>query len=151
MHVESTITEIQVPSVLADFEAGDKVACARLNNASLIGTVVSVEQDSMWINIASSGPKPMKVTNTGMENIFHVSRWRKVPDQKLIEPGSIMSTNDRRYMASLNDREFFVVTTMVPWQLIVLRSLEDIDSTIQFDDFAYGNLDEYLQYWELED
>lgn len=153
MHLESTVTEIQVPSVVTDFEPGDKVACAQPEKVSVIGTVVSVADDSITINIAKPGNEPfhLKVLASGSKGMFRISRWRKVPDETLIQPGSILSTNDRRWMATLNEREFFKVTTMVPGQLLVMHSLEDHDFQVKFDDFAYGNLDEYLQYWELED
>lgn len=150
MSTLSATTEVEVPSVLDDFEPGDKVAYARINNSSLIGTVMSVETQVMWVNIGGSQRQPLRVGISGPENMFNVKRWRKIPDDMLIEVGDTMSTTDRRYMASLNSREFFEVTEIAAGKFIVLRSLEDGDSKIKFDDFAYGSLDEYLQYWELE-
>lgn len=152
MTSRSTANEVPVPSILADFEPGDRIYCRCLNFLTHFGGVISVDDDSMMVYIWSLGDEPQKISGTGSpvddEDIFHISRWRKMPDASNLKVGDVLSTTLPYYVSSFGEREFFTVSEVVPGSKLVLQEKGNESRFIELSGF--GGLDTYLQYWDLE-
>lgn len=152
MTSRSTANEVRVPSILADFEPGDKVYCRYKNFLTHFGGVISVEDDSMMVYIWTLGDEPQKIRGLGVpvddEDIFHISRWRKMPDAAELKKGDVLSTTLPYYVLSFGSREYFTVAEVVPGRKVVLHARDNSGRVITLTEI--GSLDAYLQYWELE-
>ena len=146
------LKEMTLCSILEDFEYGDKIFHhEKEGDYTLIGTVTSIEDDYFLAQISGSGGNPTEITMTGdSSNPFHLSQWRKLPNEALIKPGDIMSTIFPGYLSVPSGREHFTVTKIEPGKYVCLQSLANEYHSLEFDDDEYGSLDQYLQHWELE-
>lgn len=147
-------SEIPSPSILDDFEEGDKVFTQKKKPGDRftdIGIVVSVESDHMWVSFPNGGSTPRRITTTGyLQSPFHLSHWRKMPNDELIQKGNIISTSFPGYLSVPNGRESFVVTKIIPGEALNLKSLKNPYHTLQFDSSEYDSLEQYLQHWQIE-
>lgn len=150
MSARSSANEIQLPSLLDDFEPRDRICFQGSNNLVRFGSVLDVYDDFMWITVSGFSKKAVRVRNTGNEkdNLFHVSQWRKIPDETLIQKGDILSTTCSRYVSAPEQREYFTVVDIVPGKIIVL--IKNDVSGQEVSGHSEVSLDSYLKDWELE-
>lgn len=150
MTSRSSVDEIQLPSILDDFEVGDRIVWRGKNSVVRFGTVVQMEDTFMFVSIVGFGGKPTRIRNTGNEddNLFHIKQWKKMPDDKLIKAGDVLSTILPFYLSKPGQREYFTVLEIIPGYRLTLQNNADSNSQIGIN--GSNSLDEYLQYWELE-
>ena len=146
----STVSEISIPSVLADFEPWDRVYKRELGSTSRFGRVVAVEAEAILVQLKGrSGTRiSVSATDGDKDGISSLSKWNKMPDDALIEIGDIMSTTLPYYVSAPGRREFFTVIEIIPGRKISLRNTEDSKYVVHIN--GSHSLDEYMQYWELE-
>lgn len=144
----STISEIPAPSVLGDFEPGDRVFERERGSFTQFGTVVEVDETSMVVQLSNKRETRVTVDpdEADKDSIRSLSKWKKMPDDALIQVGDIMSTTLPYYVSAPDRREFFTVIEIIPGRKISMRNNDDYKYIVNIQ----GSLDEYLQYWELE-
>lgn len=152
MTSRSTANEVKVPSILADFEPGDRIFCPCQGAITHFGGVISVEADFMMAYVYAFGDEPQKIIATGDPiddyDVLHISRWKKMPDAAELKIGDVLSTTLPYYVSSFGKREFFVVTEVVPGSKVILCEKGNPERQLELSGF--GGLDTYLQYWDLE-
>lgn len=150
---QNTAGEIKAPSVIADFEAGDKLAFRYTTpRATDFASVLSVEEDHMMVEIFTIGPEARKITGTdvaAVDDINHVSQWRKMPNEWELSPGDVLSTTSSRYVSTAGKRQFFTIIDIVPGRMVTLQNNENSDHVVTSSGF--GDMDLVFQHWELED
>lgn len=149
----------QLPSIIEDFEVGDRVFQRRKDSIpGLFGEVVGVADNMMLVMPEGLSGRPKMIEkDCWEEDPYHISHWGKMPDDRLIEVGDVMSTMHSEYLSKPGNREFFTVTVIVPSGKIVLESLTGGKHILEFnkqiveqDGYRYASLSQYLQHWELE-
>jgi hypothetical protein len=146
----STLNEVHTPSIPEDFDPGDRAYWRGPQSVTRFGTVKEVEADSIWLELTGVRGDVMEATVAGQhdDSIFNLGRWRKMPDDTLIQVGDVMSTSLPYYVSAPDRREYFTVIEIIPGRKISLRNHEDNDYVVNIK--RSTSLDEYMQYWELE-
>lgn len=159
METSSASAKTQLPSIIEDFEVGDRVFQRRDDNIPVFfGEVVGVSEDMMLVMVEGLGRRPKMIEkNCWEEDPYHISQWGKMPDDRLLAVGDIMSTTYSDYLSGTNAQEFFTVTEIIPSEKLVLRSLNTRNHVLEFHKFTleydgsqHSSLSQYLQHWELE-
>lgn len=144
--------EIEVPSILSDFEVNDRVFFRQRNAFSVFGTVTDVTEDTLFIVQTGWPQESFAISKHGVSTDIRnssVGQWRKMPDIFHLEVGDVLSTTRPDYITEPGlSREKFVIREIGEyWNRLLLRSLVS-GSQLVLDGEA--GLDYFLQHWEVE-
>lgn len=144
--------EIKVPSVLSDFEVGDRVFFNQSNFSTVFGVVTDVTEDILFV-LQSGWPQEKFAiskngTGTDIRN-SSVGQWRKMPDIFQLEVGDVLSTTLPEYLSQPGiSREQFVIREISQyWNRMLLRSLVSGNKLALEGEMGLAYL---LQHWEVE-
>lgn len=142
--------EVQIESILGDFDEGDRVYFRQTFLPWVFGTVVAVNEDSLSILAGWSDEIlviPEHGSGVNIENSY-VGQWRKMPDVSQLKTGDVLSTTLPYYLPKAGGRENFeILEISKDRDRMVLYS-----SSLGREVILEGphNFDEILQFWELE-
>lgn len=153
---ETSFGEIALPSVIDDFEVGDRVVWKNIRWS--FGTVHRVEGGSLFVDldmhVKDFGPLEITENGTGDHPTDScISQWRVFPNIATLKTGDTLSTtmsmytNDETGKTRLN----FTVIEVVRGKRILLQDnlYTDYVITLEGDNFS-RNLEDAIYDWDLE-
>lgn len=147
----SSLNEKKIDSVLEDFEPGDRVYFRSRGFGVTFGTVTDTSGGMLTIMEEGWPQTVYDVREFGggeTPDTSYISQWKKMPDVRQIQVGDTLSTTLPYYATGANTRDFFVVIETNGKDYMVLRHTDSSEYEVILK--GGGNLDEYLQFWDLE-
>lgn len=144
--------EIDVPSILSDFEVNDRVFFRYRNFSTVFASVTDVTEDTLFV-VQTGWPQEnfaISVHGSGTDiRNSSVGQWRKMPDIFHLEVGDVLSTTLPEYLSEPGmGREKFVIREIGEyWDSLLLCSVTSHRELVLDGEMG---LDYLLQHWEVE-